>query len=253
MQEGARQRPAGSGCSTRLQNHQPDVVVFSNVLLSGIVHPLRERLKVPVFATLQGDDVFLEALPLEARGIAIQLIREHCREIDGFIATSRYYADFMAEYLSIERPRIDVVYPGLNLTGHGQPRPERSGEPFTIGYFARICPEKGLHNLIDAFIRMRQQMEAPPATLRVSGWLGENHRPYLEQQRARLREAGFEGDLSHVDSPDHASKVRFLQSIDVLSVPTTYREPSRTWSSFGSRIDTSSWSFASVSMLPPTV
>ena len=113
----------------------------------------------------------------------------------------------------------------MNLTGHGQPRPERSGEPFTIGYFARICPEKGLHNLIDAFIRMRQQMEAPPATLRVSGWLGENHRPYLEQQRARLREAGFEGDLSHVDSPDHASKVRFLQSIDVLSVPTTYREP----------------------------
>ena len=206
-------------------DHQPDVVVFSNVLLSGIVHPLRERLKVPVFATLQGDDVFLEALPLEARGIAIQLIREHCREIDGFIATSRYYADFMAEYLSIERPRIDVVYPGLNLTGHGQPRPERSGEPFTIGYFARICPEKGLHNLIDAFVRMRQQMEAPPATLRVSGWLGENHRPYLEQQRARLREAGFEGDLSHVDSPDHASKVRFLQSIDVLSVPTTYREP----------------------------
>src|SRR5262249_13371822 len=29
----------------------------------------------------------------------------------------------------------------------------------------------------------------------------------------------------HVESPDHASKVRFLQSLDVLSVPTNYHEP----------------------------
>src|SRR5439155_14775107 len=29
----------------------------------------------------------------------------------------------------------------------------------------------------------------------------------------------------HVESPDHASKVAFLQSLDVLSVPTTYHEP----------------------------
>jgi glycosyltransferase involved in cell wall biosynthesis len=32
-------------------------------------------------------------------------------------------------------------------------------------------------------------------------------------------------DFEHVECPDHASKVRFLQSIDVLSVPTAFREP----------------------------
>src|SRR5262249_20814322 len=32
-------------------------------------------------------------------------------------------------------------------------------------------------------------------------------------------------DLEHIDCPDHASKVRFLQSLDILSVPTVYREP----------------------------
>jgi glycosyltransferase involved in cell wall biosynthesis len=204
---------------------KPDVVLFSNVLLSGIVHPLRERLRVPVLATLQGDDVFLEALPEASRQTALALIRDHCAEIGGFIATSRYYADFMASYLSIPRERIDVVYPGLNLQGHGLPRPDRSAGPPTIGYFARICPEKGLHNIVDAFCRLRQTADVPRARLHVSGWLGSHQHGYFEEQKTRLRQAGFLDDFHHVESPDHASKVRFLHSIDVLSVPTTYREP----------------------------
>jgi len=40
-----------------------------------------------------------------------------------------------------------------------------------------------------------------------------------------LRRANLEGELEHVESPTHADKVRFLHNIDVLSVPTTYREP----------------------------
>jgi glycosyltransferase involved in cell wall biosynthesis len=204
---------------------KPDIVLFSNVLLSGIVHPLRERLRVPVLAMLQGDDVFLEALPGPSRQTALQLIRGHCAEIDGFIATSRYYAEFMAEYLAIAPARIDVVYPGLNLTGHGLPRPDRSAGPPTIGYFARICREKGLHNLVEAFSRLRQQTDAPRARLHVSGWLGADQHGYFAEQKARLQHAVLLDDFHHVESPDHASKVRFLQSIDVLSVPTTYREP----------------------------
>jgi glycosyltransferase involved in cell wall biosynthesis len=204
---------------------KPDMVLFSNVLLSGIVHPLRERWPVPVIATLQGDDVFLDALPAESREKALTLVRDHCEEIDGFIATSRYYAEFMSEYLTIPRERIDVVYPGLNLQGHGLPRPDRRGAPFTIGYFARVCPEKGLHNLVEAFCRLRQVPGAPPAQLRVSGWLGGSHRAFLDEQKTRLERAGLLNDFTYVESPDHASKVRFMQEIDVLSVPTVYREP----------------------------
>src|SRR5439155_4250222 len=36
---------------------------------------------------------------------------------------------------------------------------------------------------------------------------------------------GLADKLIHVESPDHAGKVRFFHEIDVLSVPTTYREP----------------------------
>src|SRR5262249_43183157 len=161
-------------------------VNLSNVLISGMVHRLRERLKVPVIGSLQGDDIFLEFLPESYRRRAIDLISAHCSEMQGFIATSKYYADFMAEYLRIPQERIDVVHPGINLNGHGIPMPKVPLEtptpdaadaedvPFTIGYFARICPEKGLHHLVDAFLRLRTMPDVPTCRLLVSGWLGQN-------------------------------------------------------------------------------
>jgi glycosyltransferase involved in cell wall biosynthesis len=97
--------------------------------------------------------------------------------------------------------------------------------PLTIGYFARICPEKGFHNLVEAFIQLRQSPGEPVAKLRASGWLGENQREFFNEQITRLTAAGLASDFEYVDCPTHAEKVRFLQSLDVLSVPTTYREP----------------------------
>jgi glycosyltransferase involved in cell wall biosynthesis len=204
---------------------QPEVVNLTNALLSGLVGPLKKRLDAPVLCSLQGDDIFTESLPEPYRCQALELIRGHARLIDGFISTSAAYADFMAGYFDIPRDKIHVVLPGINLHGHGAARPERAGKPFTVGYFARICPEKGFHLIIDAFHRLRQTPGCGEARLHVSGWLGENNRAYFEQHRQRLIDAGLQGDFAHIDCPDHESKVRFFQEIDVLSVPTLYREP----------------------------
>jgi len=204
---------------------KPQIVNLTNVLLSGLVRPIKEKLNVPVVATLQGDDIFLDALPEPYRGRALDLIRDHCGEIDGFVGTCRYYADYMGGLFGLPADRVHVVYPGLDLRGHGSNPARTPGEPFTIGYFARICPEKGFHVLIDAFLRLREMKGGPPSRLRVSGWLGENNRDYYNEQRRRVNAAGLAESFEHIESPDHASKVRFLQSLDVLSVPTTYREP----------------------------
>ena len=203
---------------------RPDIIHITNVILSGMVPELKRRVSVPILGELQGDDIFLEALPEPFRTEALNLIRRQCAEMTGFLATCGYYADFMAGYLGIPRERIDVVYPGLNLFGHGESRAERNGPPHTIGYFARICPEKGLHLLVEAFRILRQNTTAP-CRIRVSGWLGENNRAYLEELRGKLRSWGLIDAFEYVESPDHPSKVRFLQSLDVLSVPTVYREP----------------------------
>ena len=204
---------------------RPDVVVLSNVLISGLAPAIRERWQGPILATLQGDDIFLEGLLSEDRRRSIELIRANGESIDGYFATSDYYADFMGEYLGLPRERIHVVRPGIQLKGHGGPREFSDRSPYTIGYFARICPEKGLHNLVEAFRLIRQTPESPRHRLRISGWLGENNREYLESQLRVLRDAGFGNEVEYVDCPRHEDKVRFLKSLDVFSVPTTYREP----------------------------
>jgi glycosyltransferase involved in cell wall biosynthesis len=204
---------------------RPEIINLTNVLLSGMVPELKRRLKAPILATLQGDDVFLEALPEPFRSQALELIREHCREIEGFLATSRYYADFMADYFAIAREKIHVVYPGLNLQGHGGEPGDSRNREFTIGYFARICPEKGLHLLVKAFRILQQTPGAPTCRLRVSGWLGQNNQNYFDGLQNQIHDWGLADRFEHVESPDHAGKIRFLQSLDVLSVPTTYPEP----------------------------
>jgi glycosyltransferase involved in cell wall biosynthesis len=204
---------------------KPQVVNLTNALLSGLVHELKRATGVPVLASLQGDDIFLEMLPEAAKAEALRLVQEHCREIDGFIATSRSYADFMSGYFAVPRERIQVVHPGLNLAGHGGERPPRGDRPFTVGYFARIAPEKGLHALAEAWHHLRRQPGAPRVLLRASGWLGENNRAYFDEIQQRIKEWGLADDFAHVESPDHESKVRFLHSVDVLSVPAPYREP----------------------------
>lgn len=207
-----------------LRDHvHPEVLILTNVLQSGMAPRLKQSLKIPLIATLQGDDVFLETLPASHRERAIQLIGENCRVFDGFIATSRYYADFMAGYLGIPREKIHVIWPGINLHGHG-PREKPPG-PFTIGFFARICPEKGLHRLADAFRILHEDPTLPPCRLRIAGWLGGPNVAYFDEQMAMLKKAGLGDKVERVDCPDHASKVKFLQSLDVLSVPTVYREP----------------------------
>jgi glycosyltransferase involved in cell wall biosynthesis len=204
---------------------KPEVVHLTGALLSGLVHEIKTRVRVPVICSLQGDDVFLDSLPEPHRAGSMQLIREHCREIDGFIATCNDYADYMSEYFTIPRARIHVVYPGLNLAGHGGPRTRANFDPFTIGYFARICPEKGLHQLVEAFHILKQTPDLPPCRLRASGWLGANNKAYFDDLQNKIKHWGLAEHFEHVECPDHAAKVRFLQSLDVLSVPATYREP----------------------------
>ena len=208
-----------------LKDEKPDVVLLTNALLSGVIPEVKAALGVPVFVTLQGDDIFLDELTPRERARCAELIRGNGRFVDGYISTSAYYADHMAAYLGLPRERIFVVAPGINLAGHGGEPDARGDRPLAVGYFARVCPEKGFHRVVEAFITMRRQPGAPPAKLKASGWLGPNNRAYYDEQVKRLDAAGLLADFEHVECPTHADKVRFMRGIDVLCVPTVYREP----------------------------
>ncbi len=58
------------------------------------------------------------------------------RHMDGYFATCGYYADFMAGYLNVQRGKLHVVYPGLNLKGHGGPAAFREEHPLVRSAFS---------------------------------------------------------------------------------------------------------------------
>jgi glycosyltransferase involved in cell wall biosynthesis len=100
-----------------------------------------------------------------------------------------------------------------------------SDRPPTIGYLARLAPEKGLHLLVDAFLHLKQMPSLKRSRLKVAGWLGENHRAYAEGVFEKIYRADLGADFEYLGEVDRQGKLSLLSSIDVLSVPTTYREP----------------------------
>ncbi len=202
----------------------PDVVTLPNALLIGLAEPLRERLKRPVFCTLQGEDLFLDGLIEPYRRQTLELIRGHVRHVDRFLAVSDFYVPVMANLLGIARDRITVVPIGINMAGY-QPRDARGDDEFRVGYFARVAPEKGLHLLAEAYCLFRQRTAGSPARLMSAGYLGGAYRSYLQNIRERLERAGLGGEFTYEGAVDRAGKLSFMRSIDVLSVPATYDEP----------------------------
>jgi glycosyltransferase involved in cell wall biosynthesis len=202
-----------------------DVLSLPYTLLIGLARPLREALGRPVTCTLQGEDLFLEGLPEPYRSESLRLIRENVPHVERFLPVSRYYADFMPGYLGIPREKMRLVPLGINLQGF-EPRPPReAGRPFTVGYFARVAPEKGLHLLAEAYVKLREGMGGGAARLEAAGYLGEEHRGYLGGVERRLREAGLAGEFNYRGALDREAKIEFLRGLDVLSVPATYDEP----------------------------
>jgi glycosyltransferase involved in cell wall biosynthesis len=203
----------------------PDVVQLPNALLSSLAPPLRREVKRPIHCTLTGEDLFLDGLGPQHRAESLELIRQNAASIDRFTSISEYYADFMARYLSIPREKIDVVPLGINLAGFERRREPAPDRPFTIGYFARIAPEKGLLGLCEGYERFRQMPGIDRASLEVAGYLGPDQQSYLNDAERSLQKAGLGGEFHYRGALDRAQKIEFLRGLDVFSVPTVYVEP----------------------------
>jgi glycosyltransferase involved in cell wall biosynthesis len=202
----------------------PDVISLPYSLLLGLASPIKEALGRPICCTLQGEDLFLEGLQEPYRSESKDLIRANIKHVDAFLAVSEYYAGFMPDYLGIPPEKIRVVPLGINLQGYTQRDPERSGR-FTVGFFARIAPEKGLHVLADAYRRLRAREDLDNARLEAAGYLAPEHESYLKEIQQEMMTAGLRDEFHYRGVLDREQKIAFLQTLDVLSVPATYDEP----------------------------
>jgi glycosyltransferase involved in cell wall biosynthesis len=202
----------------------PDIVTLPNSMLIALARPIREAVGRLVCCTLQGEDLFLSQLQEPYQTQSLELIRASVEHVDGFAAVSEYYADFMCRYLGIPGHKMHVVPLGISLEGYDAALRSR-GNCFTIGYMARVAPEKGLHVLAETYIRLRRDTELPASKLEAAGYLAPEHREYLLGIERKMKDAGLEHEFRHRGTLDRLGKINFLRNLNVLCVPSTYDEP----------------------------
>ena len=205
-------------------DYRPDVVHLSNAMLVGLARILREQLHVPIVCSLSGEDIFLDKLPPPYYDQARAVLSKRANDIDAFVALNRYYADYMTDEMSLPAGRVHVIPHGLDLEGHAERPPRADGAPPTVGYFARICEDKGLHVLAEACDLLARRRPDLPFRLRVAGYLGHAEKAYLANVESRIRSGPLRERYAYLGELDRPAKIAFLQSLDVFSVPTVYRE-----------------------------
>lgn len=230
---------------------KPDLVCLSNALLIGMGRRLRTGLGTRLACMLQGEDAFLDALPEAQRDAAWRTMAERLAEADILIAPSRYYAELMASRLGLPGARFQVVPNGISLDGftartpaasqRGPARPlpaplpaaaaadkghrsPRDAAVPAVGYFARMCREKGLDTLVEAFVLLKQRRRVPGLKLRVGGGCGPADEPFVNRLKQRLAAVGLAAEAEFHPNLSREDKLRLLESLTVFSVPALYGE-----------------------------
>lgn len=199
---------------------RPDVVILSNALLVGAARRLRELTDAPVVVTLQGEAPFLDALPEPHRRIAWAVLRDCIAAADALVAVSQSYGATMQERLGVADHRLHVVSNGIDCDGLIAPPPRLLDRgPKTIGFLARMCRDKGLDRLVDAFLVIAQRDMAPPTRLRIAGVQLADDRALVAELEQRVAAHGLTDRVEFLPNVDRDGKLAFLRSLHVLSVP----------------------------------
>lgn len=200
---------------------RPELIVLSNALLAGLAARLKERLGVPVACTLQGEAPFLDALPEPERTEAWAVLTESARALDGFVPVSRWYGDLMTARLGLDPAKVQVAHNGITLDGFA---PAVTGNAPVLGYFARLCRDKGLPVLVDAWRELRRRPATANLRLRLGGAMTALDVPLVDSLKAALERDGLASEVEWHPNVERRAKQAFLSDLTVFSVPATYGE-----------------------------
>src|ERR1043166_2318978 len=228
---------------------KPDVICLSTTLLIGVARRLQSELKCPVVCLFQGEDYFLDALPEPARTDCWNTLAVRGKEVALFVAPTRTYGELMRSKLGLVQEKVRVVYNGISVEGYDEAvlspeskvpsqgigvegqgpsaarsTPETRHAAPSLGYFARICKEKGLDRLVEAYILLRQRGRVKDLKLKIGGGCGPGAEPFVTGLRERLSKAGMLTDVEFHPNLDRKAKVEFLKSLAIFSVPALYGE-----------------------------
>jgi glycosyltransferase involved in cell wall biosynthesis len=199
------------------QDNRPDIICLSNILLVGLSESFKKRLGAPIVCLLQDEDAFLDTMPPPYDKQIWDMLKERANNIDAFIAVSKYYADVMKQRLKLHPDKVHIVYMGIPLDGYKPLSVERDVP--IIGFLSRMCHDKGLDTLVDAFIKLKKNENLKNAKLRLAGGKTGADTEFINSIRKKLLSVGLIDDVQFLSAFDRDTKIDFFQTLSLLSVP----------------------------------
>lgn len=201
-----------------LQNElKPDVVHLSNALLLGLAHRLKHDLEAKVACSLQDENEWVDEMEKGQQDVIWNLMADKGLDVDVFIATSQFYSQKAQSLLKILENKIKVINGGINLDGY-----EASHlpvDPPVIGYLCRMSEYFGLGIMVDAFIELKKNSPFKNLRLHMTGGYTGDDKTFVDQMVKKISNHGYEKDIQIFEEFDKASRIRFLKSLTLLSVP----------------------------------
>ena len=199
------------------QENRPDVVCLSNALLAGLAGCIKEALDVPVLCLLQDEDSFLDGLGSPFSEQAWEILSRRLGDVDAFIAVSKYYANIIQHRLKLNKEQIHIVYMGISLDGYESFK--AVPQSLAIGYLSRMCFDRGLDTLVEAFIKLKGKERLKDLKLRIAGGRTSNDDVFIRCLRQKLEGFGFINDVDFMPEFGRDAKLDFFRTLSLLSVP----------------------------------
>lgn len=200
---------------------KPDVLCLGTALQAGMIRQLKERLGVKIICFFQGEDSFLDGLPEPFKSQCWAELRERLKDANLLVAPSQFYADLMRNRLDMPDLQIEIMPNGIDLEGYLPPHPS---SPPVIGYLARMTQEKGLAELVSAFIHLRNTLNHPDARLHIAGACTAGDKAFVSSLKKQLAAANLTDSVIWSPNISRKEKTIILSTLTLFSVPATYPE-----------------------------
>ncbi len=196
---------------------KPDVVHLSNALLLGLARRIKQELDIPVVCSLQDEDVWVDVMSDKNREEVWTIMKERGKEVDAFVAVSKFYADDMKKRLNIREDQLFINHIGVDAADYPV-KDIREKEPI-IGFISRMCEENGLGILVDAFIHLKEDEQYKSVKLKITGGKTNDDTSFIKEQKKKIAMAKLDTDVLWVEEFEGPSRQDFFNSVALLSVP----------------------------------
>lgn len=199
------------------EHFKPDIIHISNALLLGLAHRLKEQLQVPIFCSLQDEDIWVDDMEPRFSDKIWKLMGEKTKDVDAFIAVSDFYGKLSQSKMDIPENKMHTVHLGVSPENYSYMN--AATKVRNIGYISRMCYSNGLDILVDAFIELKKDKQFDDVKLTITGGSTGADKKFIKGVYKSLRDAKLFDQVDFQEKFDNEDRTFFFQKVSIVSVP----------------------------------